>query len=47
MHFCKRGPVQLFKSALANLSDAIYFIAVAAAELLVSRETCWKYRALE
>lgn len=47
MHFCKRGPVQLFAPSLADLSDAIYFIAVATAELLVSRETCWKYRALE
>ena len=39
--------MQLFKSALGNLSDAIYFLAVVTAELLVSRETCWRYRAFE
>lgn len=39
--------MQLFMSALANLSDAIYFIAVATAEPLISRETCCKYRASE
>lgn len=47
MHFWKIGPVQQFLSALANLSDTIYSITVATAGLLVSRETCWKYRALE
>ena len=39
--------MELFAPRLADLSDAIYFIAVATAELLVSRETYWKYRALE